>query len=218
MSDTQVVTKLSFSTRQVFGEAWELLKQKWSFLIGFWAVLFGVSLLGEIANTAAADQGGMLAPLVSLAVQVLGLILGIGSIKIMLKVVRNQTTEISELFKNNVQYLWQYFLLSLVLAIVVLFGLLLLIVPGVIWSLKYMFAPYLLIDDQLSFSDALTASDRMTRGIKWQLFGFGLATIGLNVLGLLALSIGLLITLPVSTLAGYILYTTLKQQLAAQKA
>lgn len=218
MTDGAEVTKLTFSTKQVFLEAWELLKQKWSFLLGFWAVLFGVSLLGEIANTAAADQGGMLVPLVSFAVQVLSFILGIGSIKIMLKVARNQTAEISELFKNNVQYLWQYFLLSIVLMIVILFGLLLLIVPGVIWSLKYMFAPYLLIDDHLSFSEAMSASDRMTRGIKWQLFGFGLATLGLNLLGLLALGLGLLVTIPVSALAGYVLYTTLKQQLPAQKA
>jgi uncharacterized membrane protein len=218
MSSEQTTTKLQFSTSQVFGEAWQILKAKWTFLLGVWAVIFGVSFVGEILRSAAAEQGGILPAFISLAIQVLSLILTIGSVKVVLKVVRGETADIAELFKDNVQFIWQYFLLSLVMSLIVIFGLILLIVPGVIWSLKYMFAPYALIDEKLSFSDAMAKSDEMTRGIKWQLFGFTLATIGLNLLGLLALGLGLIVTIPVSTLAGYVLYETLKKQLVVQKA
>ncbi len=172
MSSEQTTTKLQFSTSQVFGEAWQILKAKWTFLLGVWAVIFGVSFVGEILRSAAAEQGGILPAFISLAIQVLSLILTIGSVKVVLKVVRGETADIAELFKDNVQFIWQYFLLSLVMALIVIFGFLLLIIPGVIWSLKYMFAPYALIDEKLSFSDAMAKSDEMTRGIKWQLFWF----------------------------------------------
>jgi len=44
-------------------------------------------------------------------------------------------------------------------------------------------------------------SNRITRGHKWQLFGFVLLLLLINLLGLLALVVGILVSIPVSTLA-----------------
>ncbi len=208
-------TSLQFSTSQVLSEAWKILKQKWVFLLGLWASIFGVSLVIEVIRVALTDEKGILTALSMLAAQVLSLLIGVGAMKVILKVVRNQQAEISEIFTAGVQHLWQYFILSLVTGLIVGFGFLLLIVPGIIWALKYMFAPYALVDDKLSFSEAMAVSDKLTQGIKWQLFGFGWVLILLNLVGLLAIGLGLIITIPVSTLAGYVLYTQLKAQLDA---
>jgi uncharacterized membrane protein len=73
----------------------------------------------------------------------------------------------------------------------------------------FMFATYLVIDKNMAPMDALKESRRMTYGHKWNLFLFGLGLIGINILGFLALIIGLLVSLPVTMLAMAHAYRTL---------
>ena len=47
----------------------------------------------------------------------------------------------------------------------------------------------------------MNESSRITRGHKWPLFGFVLMLVLINLLGALALIVGLLVSVPVSTLA-----------------
>jgi uncharacterized membrane protein len=58
----------------------------------------------------------------------------------------------------------------------------------------------------------LKESWRITNGNKWQLFLFGLVLIGLNLVGLLALVVGLLVTAPITWLAATHAYRTLASQ------
>jgi len=50
-------------------------------------------------------------------------------------------------------------------------GLFLLVVPGIIWYLKFMFAPLRAVDRNTGPLDSLRESGEMTAGHKWQLFG-----------------------------------------------
>jgi len=99
------------------------------------------------------------------------------------------------------QPFWKYLGVSVLLTLVVLLGLVLLIVPGIIFGLMYMFAPFIVIERGLGPLEAMGESNRITRGHKWPLFGLMLLLILVNVLGLLALGVGLLVSIPVSTLA-----------------
>ena len=96
---------------------------------------------------------------------------------------------------------WKYFLTSLAYGLIVVAGFILLIVPGIIWSIKYMFAPYLVMDRTLGVREALRESARITSWRKWDLFLLGLVLGLINILGLLCLVIGLLVTVPVTYLA-----------------
>jgi len=210
-----ISTPLQFSNSQILGNAWKILKEKWIFLLGVWGAIVGVSIVAILIQTAMYDQGGFLMGLSYLAVEILSLIMGMGAMKIILKVVRGEVAEMSELL-SGANRLWQYILLNIVMTLVITFGLLLLIIPGIIWSIKYMFAPFLVIDEKLSFSDAMAKSDAMTRGIKWKLLGFNSMLFGLNLLGCLALFLGLVVTTPLSDLAVYVLYVKLKDQFDAR--
>jgi hypothetical protein len=86
----------------------------------------------------------------SFVAQILSLFLSIGITKIVLAVVRLQEINIADMFAGG-KYLLQYFLGSLVVGIITFVGFLLLIVPGIIWSLKYMFVLFLIIDEELDF-------------------------------------------------------------------
>ncbi len=94
-----------------------------------------------------------------------------------------------------------FFAATLICELIVAAGLVLLVVPGVLWAVRFGFAPYLTLDQQLDPIEALHESARLTRGERGALFKLGLAFIGLNLLGALAFGVGLFLTLPVTFLA-----------------
>jgi uncharacterized membrane protein len=98
---------------------------------------------------------------------------------------------------------------SILLGLAVLVGLILFIVPGIIIGLAFGFSLYLVIEEDLKPIDAFKKSAEITKGNRWPLFVLGLALIGINILGALLLLVGLLVTLPVSSLAIVHAYRTL---------
>lgn len=105
---------------------------------------------------------------------------------------------------------WKFVGTSMILGIILLVGFLLLIVPGIILSIIFGFALYAVVEERLTPMEALKASARLTKGHRWQIFGLMAAIVGINILGLIALIVGLLVTIPVSTLAMVHAYRTLK--------
>jgi uncharacterized membrane protein len=104
---------------------------------------------------------------------------------------------------------------AVVYGLVVALGCLLLLIPGIYWAVKYGFWGFALLDKQLNPLDALGASAELTAGEKWHLLGFGLALLGVNLLGALALGIGMLVTLPTSALAAAYVYRRLEAHAAS---
>lgn len=96
---------------------------------------------------------------------------------------------------------WKYVGVSLLLVVILIPAFLLLIVPGVILALMFLFSGLIVLDRGLGPIEALKESARITKGNRWRLFLFVLAMVGVNLLGLLALVVGLLVSVPVTTLA-----------------
>jgi len=115
----------------------------------------------------------------------------------------------------NPQPFWRYLGAAILTWLIVTVGFLLLIVPGVIAALGLYFASYFVIDRGAGPINALKQSWHMTKGHKWQLFLFSLVLIGLNLLGLLALVIGIFVTVPITWLAVTHAYRTLASQAGA---
>lgn len=107
---------------------------------------------------------------------------------------------------------WRFVGGQILLGLIVIAGLILLIVPGIIWGLKYMFTPFITIDRGLMPMEALRESGRITQGHKGELFLLMLALIGINILGFICLFIGLFVSIPVSALATVYAYRTLERQ------
>jgi uncharacterized membrane protein len=78
-------------------------------------------------------------------------------------------------------------------------------------SLRYSMARFAVVDGE-GITDSLRKSAQETKGVKWHLLGFFLALIGLNILGAVALLVGLLVTLPVSAIAYAHVYLKLKNR------
>ncbi|HXW86525.1 MAG TPA: hypothetical protein VEK38_04255, partial [Candidatus Bathyarchaeia archaeon] len=69
-------------------------------------------------------------------------------------------------------YLFSMPLLGLLMMVIVCAGLILCIVPGVIWFVRFSFAPQVLIDKQCSPLEALRISYAMTKNNFWELWAY----------------------------------------------
>jgi uncharacterized membrane protein len=155
------------------------------------------------------------AGLLSLAVQIIQAAVTLAFMRVALKLVDGFPVDLSRPAELIVGFL-NYLLTAVLVALIIAAGFVLLIVPGVIWILKYGFATFLAADRGLHPVEALRESARLTHGMKSQLLPFGLALIGVNLLGAIALGIGLLFTIPVTLIAAAFVLRRLERREAMQ--
>ena len=86
------------------------------------------------------------------------------------------------------------------------------IIPGIIWAIKFQFYDYLIIDKKLGPIEALKKSAVITKGAKGNLFVFGLLLGGINLLGAICLLIGLFAAIPTTLVAKAFVYRKLLAQ------
>jgi uncharacterized membrane protein len=90
---------------------------------------------------------------------------------------------------------------------------LLLIIPGIIKSYAYRMVPYILADNpNIGVEEAITLSNNMTRGYKFDMFVLDLSFIGWYLLGTLALGIGVLFVMPYENATNAELYLVLRKE------
>jgi len=126
-------------------------------------------------------------------------IIAIGLINTFLNLIDTNTRQFPYLY-NKIRLLLQYLIASSIFGIIITFGFILLIVPGIIWAIQFQFYSYLIVDKSLNFKQALRQSKTLTKGYKKKLFLLGASLLFLNLLGLLAFGYGTLLTIPLSTL------------------
>ncbi len=102
-----------------------------------------------------------------------------------------------------------YFVAYICLSAITLVGLVLLIVPGVILSLVYFFVPTLIVDKNMGVIESFKESAAITKGHRWHLLGFLAVSILINFVGVLAVVVGLLFTIPATFFAGLYIYRRL---------
>lgn len=202
---------MSFSIGEVLREGWQTFKKRPWFLIGVTLVVFIIpSIPSAIADEAEAmELFGFVLNLVS---WVLSLLMSIGMIKVTLAFVDGGMPAFKDLFAHY-RLLWKYFLASILYGLIVIGGLILLIIPGIIWALRYQFAAYLIVDKNMGILDAFRKSSAITEGHKWNLLGYVIIQAIINLLGMLALGIGLLVTAPITMLAYAKIYRQLESGL-----
>jgi uncharacterized membrane protein len=134
--------------------------------------------------------------------------LQLGLFRMALKLVDGQPISTSDFLKGHGDFL--VFLLAWVLyTLVVGAGLLLLIVPGLMWAVRYGLYGFVVVDQHAEPVEALKRSAVLTEGVRWEVFAFGLAAIGVNILGAIALGVGLFVTIPLTAVAAAKVYRVL---------
>jgi uncharacterized membrane protein len=71
-------------------------------------------------------------------------------------------------------------------------GIVMLIVPGIIFACKLAFVPYLVMDEKMEATDAIRKSWNMTTGYTGTIFLMGCTAIFVGLLGLICLIVGII--------------------------
>ncbi len=221
------MTKHHFTLKEVFTFGWnKTMQHAWFIFLTFIisSVVLCATALNPIINT------------------VTGLMVVISLASISLMIARNHSFTFSDLFtpllspRRVLRFfaLFSFYILPTLLAIltftilivgaasgsapVATFGLLLTIaffVPSVYVAVRFKFFPFVVIEHEHSnVKDLVMMSYKLTENNFWPLFGFILAAAAINLLGLLAFVIGLLVTVPTTFFAAAHLYDKLKNHTA----
>jgi uncharacterized membrane protein len=111
-----------------------------------------------------------------------------------LKASRGEKFEIKELFSSFKDY-WNVVFAGFLTAVIVGFGTLFLIIPGIILACKLVFVPYILLDKKMTATDAIKESWNMTDGHAWTVFGMGLLAAPIVLAGYICLFVGVIISI-----------------------
>ena len=191
------------------GEAWKIFKEDW---ISIYAVIIlpWLTLAAYVLSQSAlgVEPGTPTYWIWYCGYMVFSMVVSMGVCNAFLAITRGKKVTLKTFTKMFPRIL-NYLAAQILVTLVILGGFLLFIIPGIIFSIKYMFTPYLVIDKGMGPIEALKASAKLTDGIKWDLVGFGAAIMVLMYLGALALLVGLLVTIPVATVSFVVLYNML---------
>ena len=197
-----------FTAKEAVVYGWKTFKTNWKFLVTAYIIIFVLSMIPNFSYDWARENQ----PSISFIFQIIGwlvkMITSIGIIVISLKFVDKKKPELADIYQHY-KLLINYFFGSVLYGLVIAAGLILLIVPGIIWGIKYQFTTYLIIDKKMSPIEAFKESGKMTKGFNLKLFYLGLAFIGLTVIGLITLGVGFIIIWPIISLAGAYVYRKL---------
>jgi tetratricopeptide (TPR) repeat protein len=119
-----------------------------------------------------------------------------GFVAVSARLIQGYPPQFGEFF-DGFKFLLTLILLSVVSQIFIILGLVLLVVPGVYLLVGFLLAPWLILDRQVGFWEAMQLSRRAVQPHWFELFGLFLLIILINLLGILALGLGLLVTIPV---------------------
>ena len=111
---------------------------------------------------------------VAAVILVVGGILEVMSLGLELAVVKGVKTDLAKLWELTKKYFFRLIGLGIVVAVVVLVGFLLLIVPGFFMIRNYLLAPYFMVDQDLGIMDSMKKSKEMAQansGAIWGLIG-----------------------------------------------
>ncbi|MBN1352062.1 hypothetical protein JXJ21_21865 [candidate division KSB1 bacterium] len=110
-----------------------------------------------------------------------------------LRAARDEEVRIKDIFEVFNNY-FQAVGASVLVSIIVIFGFICCIVPGIIFACKLVFVPYLIVDRKLDCIEAIQTSWNMTTGYTGTIFLMGLLAIPILLLGLLCCCVGVVVS------------------------
>jgi uncharacterized membrane protein len=174
-------------------KGWEMFKEHVGEFIGFTLITFAISAVSA-----------KLAMFGSILFSALAAPLYVGYSIAAFKIISGQPFQFSDFFKGF-NYFLPLFLSSLACTLIVTVGLLL-VIPGIYFAIGYMLVTFLIIDHRMEFWQAMETSRKIVTKNWFGFFVFALVLFLVNLLGMLALGIGMVVSIPVTSCAAAIAY------------
>lgn len=145
------------------------------------------------------------------ALAIIGVIVGINTIKQGLVIVRGGEGNLRELLSYPSE-IWKYIGGQILSMFLIIAGLLCFIIPGIVILIRLMFLKQILVDQKLGIIDSFTKAFDVTRGHTKDLFLFLVTIIVFNLAGALFFLVGLVVTVPITFFGVLYLYERIKNE------
>ncbi len=184
------MTDSNFSVGDAVKFGWSTATSNLGLFIVAIAIVLAISLFPLLFDS----------PVAAIVSWVLGMVVTLGIMRMSLKFVDGGRGELIDLFET-IPFVASYLIASIVVGIVVVVGFILLLIPGVYWGARLQFYGWTIIDRRTGPFVSIQDSWEISRGAVLKLIGFWFVLAGINILGFLALGVGLLVTVPLSLVA-----------------
>ena len=169
-----------FSIREALLFGWEAFLAHYSVFVPAVFLSIAISFASEfIMKREFVDVLGYTAITLGVIAQI---IVGMGIAKIALKITAGEPVVFDDVFSPT-HLFFRYVGGNILYGLIALGGLLLLIVPGLVWLVSYWFFQYVLIDKEPGVFTALSEAKRISKGARWELFKFMIVASVLNLAG-----------------------------------
>lgn len=108
------------------------------------------------------------------------------------KAVRGEKSDFTIMYRGFKENYVDIVLANLLVFGIVLLGIIMLVVPGIIFACRLAFVRYLVMDKKMSAVEAVEVSWRMTRSHGWKIFLMGILSFFIILIGLLLLIVGII--------------------------
>jgi uncharacterized membrane protein len=190
-----------FSMQDVFSRGWTIFKENIGLLLGVHVIALCIEFLPQLLL---GDSPGVKAVVVIFSL-LLTFVTALGLVRIGLNLVDGEDANLADLF-SCAHLVFKYLIASVLHGILILAGILLLIVPGLIWAAQFSQWPYLMVEHEMGPIEAMKESSRITRGTRGKLILLYFAMILLFILGVLAVLVGVVVAYAVATVIGATVY------------
>ncbi len=192
--ERQLHETCTINVQDYIRQGWEMFRANIGEFVGFTLIIFAVLVASSLFD------GGSSLLFSSIAAS---LYAGYGIVAF--RLASGQPFQFNDFFRGF-NYFLPLFLASLASTLLVSIGLVLLLVPGIYLAVAYMFTTFLVIDYRMEFWQAMETSRAIITRHWFSFFGFALVLFVLNFFGALALGVGLMVTIPVTSCAAAIAY------------
>jgi uncharacterized membrane protein len=186
------------SIKAALSEGWRVTKSRFPLLLAYLGTVLALGVVRVVVERPIDSTAVKV--ILGLGFQILTWYLTFNALGVSIKLIDGKEVSYAHFWRPQNKF-WFYIVATLVYGVIIVGGTLLLVVPGIIFGLMFMFYGYVMAEKGRGPIEALKESKQLTRGVKWDLFLFSLVAIGLNILGVMALLVGVLATMSVTYLA-----------------
>lgn len=203
-----------FSIKQAVSFGWDTTLNRFSLFLGLVLIPMAIGIAYGIITNPIPDTS-VIMTILDFGYSLIMSYISVGVIQIMLRLHDGQPVKIGDVFVVDLNLWLRYFITTLLYGLLVAAGFILLVIPGIYWSMKYLYVGYLIVDRKCQPLEAFRLSSQITQGTKLKLLGFSLVQLGIIILGVLALLLGLFVAVPVVWLSNVFVYRVLSRSLAS---
>ncbi len=143
--------------------------------------------------------------------------LRMGYIDLTLDAARNKQVYYKTILNQmSLKKAYRFLIANFLVSLNVVIGLILFIIPGILYALKYYYVPYLVVDKDMKPREAMKESSKLTKGVRFKLlslsFVFGL----ISILGILVFGVGVIPASIVISIANAYVFNKLLEQSGMQ--